>query len=213
MARSPLTLAASVTSALPEVGVVGVGALTEGTSGRYDCAVAELADGRRVVVRVAADPSIDAELAAQARALRALTAGVRRLLPFRAPDLLGESSLAGSRALVVDFLPGYRVEPAHLPPGRGAAESLGAALAAIHALPSSVVHAEGLPARTPQQVRDDISRLIDRVSSLPTMPVPLIARWSAAVAADRLWRFESAVVLGGAASTAFLFQDLDGVPR
>ena len=35
MARSPLTLAASVTSALPQVGVVGVGALTEGATGRF----------------------------------------------------------------------------------------------------------------------------------------------------------------------------------
>ena len=63
MARSPLTLAASVTSALPQVGVVGVGALTEGATGRYDAAVAELDDGRRVVVRVPADPSAAPELA------------------------------------------------------------------------------------------------------------------------------------------------------
>jgi macrolide phosphotransferase len=55
MARSPLTLAASVTSALPRVGVVGVGVLTEGAAGRYDTALAELDDGRRVVVRAPAD--------------------------------------------------------------------------------------------------------------------------------------------------------------
>ena len=52
MARSPLTLAASVTSALPRVAVVGVAPLTEGVSGRYDSAIATLDDGRRVVVRV-----------------------------------------------------------------------------------------------------------------------------------------------------------------
>ena len=54
MARSPLTLAATVTSALPRVVVTGVGSLSEGTSGRYDSAIAELDDGT-VVRDVIAD--------------------------------------------------------------------------------------------------------------------------------------------------------------
>lgn len=212
MARSPLTLAASVTSALPQVGVVGVGALTEGATGRYDTAVADLDDGRRVVVRVPAAASAAEELAAEARALRALTPGVRGLLPFRAPELLGETGLGGSRVVVVDFLPGYRVDAVHLPPGRGAATSLGAALAALHALPHSVVKTEGLPARTPQQVRADAGRLIDRATATRRLPMSLAARWHRAVDSDDLWRFESAVVLGGAGAASFLFEDLDGVP-
>lgn len=212
MARSPLTLAASVTSALPQVGVVGVGALTEGATGRYDAAVAELDDGRRVVVRVPADPSSAPDLAAEVRALRALTPGVRGLLPFRAPELLGEAGLGDTRVVVVDFLPGYRVDAAHLPPGRGAATSVGAALAALHALPQSVVRGEGLPARTPQQVRADVTRLIDRAVATRRLPVSLARRWHRAVDADVLWRFESAVVLGGAGAASFLFEDLDGVP-
>ncbi|WP_374974744.1 phosphotransferase [Microbacterium trichothecenolyticum] len=212
MARSPLTLAASVTSALPRVGVVGVGALTEGATGRYDAAVADLDDGRRVVVRVPADPSSAPELAAEVRALRALTPGVRGLLPFRAPELLGEAGLGDTRVVVVDFLPGYRVDAAHLPPGRGAATSLGAALAALHALPHSIVKGEGLPARTPQQVRADVTRLIERAVATRRLPVSLAERWHRAVDADELWRFESAVVLGGAGAASFLFEDLDGVP-
>lgn len=212
MARSPLTLAASVTSALPRVGVVGVGALTEGSTGRYDAAVADLDDGRRVVVRVPADPSAAPELAAEARALRALTPGVRGLLPFRAPELLGEAGLGDSRVVVVDFLPGYRVDAAHLPAGRGAATSLGAALAALHALPHSIVKGEGLPARTPAQVRADVTRLIDRAVATRRLPVSLAHRWHRAVDADELWRFESAVMLGGAGAASFLFEDLDGVP-
>ena len=212
MARSPLTLAASVTSALPRAGVVGVGALTEGATGRYDTAVADLDDGRRVVVRVPADASSAAELAAEVAALRALTPGVRGLLPFRAPELLGEAGLGGSRVVVVDFLPGYRVDAAHLPPGRGAATSLGGALAALHALPHSVVRAEGLPARTPPQVRADITRVIDRAAATRRLPAALESRWRRAADADELWRFESAVVLGGAGAASFLFEDLDGVP-
>ncbi len=213
MARSPLTLAASVTSALPRVGVVGVGILTEGAAGRYDAALAELDDGRRVVVRAPADPDAAPELAAEARALRALTPGVRGLLPFRAPELLGEAGLGDARAVVVDFLPGYRVDAAHLPSGRGAATSIGEALAALHALPLSIVRTEGLPVRTPQQVRDDVSRLIDRAEATRSAPAPLVDRWRRAVGADDLWRFESAVVLGGAGAASFLFEDVDAVPR
>ncbi|GAA1470247.1 phosphotransferase [Microbacterium thalassium] len=213
MARSPLTLAAAVTSALPRVGVVGAGALTEGATGRYDSALARLDDGRTVVVRTPADPSAGAELVAQARALRALTPGVRGLLPFRAPELLGETGMAGSPAIVVDFLPGYRVDPAHLPPGRGAATSLGSALAALHALPLSIVRAEGLPARTPAQVRGDALRVVDRAAATGAVPAPLLARWRGALDAEALWRFESTIVLGGAGAASFLFEDIDGVPH
>jgi aminoglycoside phosphotransferase (APT) family kinase protein len=201
-----------VTSALPRVGVVGVGILTEGAAGRYDAALAELDDGRRVVVRAPADADAASELAAQARALRALTPGVRGLLPFRAPELLGEAGLGESRAVVVDFLPGYRVDAAHLPPGRGAATSIGEALAALHGLPLSIVRTEGLPVRTPQQVRDDVSRLIDRAEATRRTPAGLVVRWRRAVEADELWRFESAVVLGGAGAASFLFEDAEDVP-
>ena len=93
MARSPFTLAASVTSALPQAGVVAVGALTEGTAGRYDSALVDLSDGRRVVARVPADADAASEILAETRALRALTAGVRALLPFRPPTLRPRSSI------------------------------------------------------------------------------------------------------------------------
>jgi macrolide phosphotransferase len=213
MARSPLTLAASVTSALPRVGVVGAGALTEGAAGRFDSAVAQLDDGRQVVVRAPADSAAATELAAEVRALRALTPGVRGLLPFRAPELLGEAGLGDSRVVVVDFLPGYRVDAAHHPAGRGAATSVGEALAALHALPLSIVRIEGLPVRTSQQIRDDARRLIDRVRATRKAPPTLVERWSRALDADTLWRFESAVVLGGAGAASFLFEDVDGAPR
>ncbi len=153
------------------------------------------------------------ELAAEARALRALTPGVRGLLPFRAPELLGEAGLGDAHAVVVDFLPGYRVDAAHLPSGRGAATSIGEALAGLHALPLSIVRTEGLPVRTPQQVRDDVSRLLDRAEATRSAPRPLLDRWRRAVEADELWRFESAVVLGGAGAASFLFEDVDDIPH
>src|SRR5690606_12369239 len=97
MARSPLTLAAAATSALPRVRVVAAGPLTAGGTGRCDAAVLRLDDGRSVVVRAPVDDAAARELAAEAEALRALTAGVRGLLGARAPELLGEARL-GDRA-------------------------------------------------------------------------------------------------------------------
>jgi hypothetical protein len=89
---------------------------------------------------------------------------------------------------------------------------VGEALAALHALPLSIVRTEGLPVRTPQQIRDDADRLVDRAEATRSAPASLIARWRRALAADVLWRFESAVVLGGAGAASFLFEDIDDRP-
>ncbi|WP_322411930.1 phosphotransferase [Microbacterium invictum] len=213
MARSPLTLAASVTSALPGAGVVGVAALTENSAGRYDSALVDLDDGRRVVVRAPVDEGAAVETAAEVRALTVLTSGVRGLLPFRVPTVLGQTPLVDGRAVVADFLPGYRVDPPHLPGGRGAATSLGEAIAAIHALPVSVVRDEGLPARTTRQLRDDIERTVERAVATRRLPPSLDVRWSQALDAEGLWRFETTVVLGGAGASSFLFEDFAGEPR
>lgn len=207
MARSPLTLAASATAALPRTAVVGAAALTEGAGGRFDAALVRLEDGREAVVRMPAGEDSAGELAAESRALVALTPGVRALLPFRAPEILGETGSGTARVLVVDYLPGYRVDPAQVPKGPGVATAIGGALAAVHALPPSIVRTDGLPVRSPEQVRDDVARLLDRVEATRRAPDLLVDRWRRAHEADELWRFESAVVLGGATSATFLLDD------
>lgn len=213
MARSPLTLAASVTSALPRVVVTGVSILSEGASGRYDSAIAELEDGRRVVVRVPVDGEAEDDLRAEARALTALTAGVRAVLPFGAPDVLGETSVDGRHTLVQTLLPGYRVDAAHVPAGRGIATALGAATAQVHDLPVTVVRDAGLPMRTSTEVRADAERLLDRAEATGELPFGLLRRWSTALASDPLWRFETTIVLGGVDPASFVFEDdADGVP-
>jgi hypothetical protein len=189
------------------VGVVAAGPLSAGGSGRCDAAVLQLDDGRSVVVRAPIDDAAARELAAEAIALRALTAGVRGLLGVRAPELLGEAHLGDARALVTDLLPGYQVEAAHLPAGPGAAASVGQALASVHALPGSVVRDEGLPVRTAEDIRCETSALLDRAEATGRVPEPLLRRWRAALETDDLWRFESTVILGGAAATSFLVQD------
>lgn len=207
MGRSPFTLAAAVTAALPGADVTGARTLSAGGDGRFDSAVATLADGRELAIRVADDDDAARELAGEALALRALTAGARAMLPFAAPAYVGETRVGDGRALVTGLLPGFQIEAADVPPGRGAAESMGGAIAAVHALPTSVVRGAGLPGRTADESRDEIARLIDAAASTGRVPARLTVRWREAADDDDLWRFEAAVVLGGVQSTSFLFED------
>lgn len=214
MARSPLTLAASVTAALPRIGVTRVAALTENASGRFDAAIVHLDDERTAVVRLPATEEFASDLAAESRALHALTPGVRALLPFAVPDVLGENGSGVQRVLVTTHLEGYRIDPAHLPKGPGYAPAIGGALAAIHGLPVSIVRTDGLPVRSAEQIRDDTARLLDRADGTDRVPDGLMLRWRQALRVDELWRFESAVVLGGATSASVLLEDDDaGIPH
>lgn len=207
MARSPFTLAAAVTAALPGVIVTGVRPLSAGAEGRFDSAVATLEGGEEVVIRVAGDDEDAAELSREALALRALTPGARAMLPFRVPACLGETSLGQARALVTDLVPGFQIDAAHLPAGPGAAHSAGSALAAVHALPAFVVRTAGLVARSSAEARDQLRQIVDRAAATGRVPARLIVRWRSAVGDDELWRFEACVNLGGAQATSFVYLD------
>lgn len=207
MGRSPFTLAAAVTAALPGAEVTGTRVLTADGDARFDSAVASLADGRELAIRVADDDDAAREIAAEALALRSLTTGARALLPFRAPEYIGETRVGDGRAIVTELLPGFQIDAGHIPPGRGAAESIGTALAALHQLPSSVVRSAGLLARNAEETRADIERLVDQAAATGRVPARLTVRWREAVADDDLWRFEATTTLGGAQASSFLFED------
>ncbi|WP_226532562.1 hypothetical protein [Microbacterium paraoxydans] len=207
MGRSPFTLAAAVTAALPGAEVTGARRLSADGDGRFDSAIATLADGRELAIRVADDDETARELAAEALALRALTDGARAMLPFRAPAYVGETRLGDGRALVTELLPGFQIEAAMVPAGRGAAESMGASIAAVHGLPTSVVRGAGLATRSAEESRAELERLVDTAAATGRVPARLTVRWRDAVADDELWHFESTVILGGVQATSFLFDD------
>ncbi|MBO3662331.1 phosphotransferase [Microbacterium stercoris] len=207
MARSPLTLAAAVSAAVPDVEVTGARPLSAGGGGRFDAAVATLRDGRELVVRVAGEESVDQEIAAEVIALRALTPGVRAMLPFAAPEYVGATALPRGRAVVTTFVSGYLIDAEQLPPGEGAATSVGRALAALHALPPSVVRSAGLRERTAEQTRADVRRVVEAASHSGRLPVRLTVRWREALEDDRLWAFEPSVCLGGTQAASFLYVD------
>ncbi|SDG24558.1 phosphotransferase [Microbacterium sp. 77mftsu3.1] len=217
MARSPLTLAAAATAALSQASgvrtsITGAAALSEDVGHRYDSALLHLDDGTRLVVRVPESDEAEADAVRETTALGALTPGVRAMLPFRAPETLGTSRVGGRTARVQTYLAGYRVDAAHVPPGRGVATAIAAAIAGIHELPTSIVHGAGLPARTAAQVRADTERLLDRAESTGRLPFGLLRRWSRAVALDALWNLEPTVILGGVDPASFTLTDVEGVP-
>lgn len=207
MARSPFTLVAAVTAALPGAEVVGARALTSDGDGRFDSAIATLADGNELVIRVAEDDAAERELAEESFALRALTPGAREMLPFQVPTCVGETRVGEARALVTDLMPGFQIEAVHVPGGRGAATSIGEAIAAVHALPASVVRAAGLTIRDAAGVRSEIQQLVDRAASTGRVPARLTARWRDATGDGDLWRFETTVTLAGLQAQSFLFED------
>ncbi|MDR6865522.1 aminoglycoside phosphotransferase (APT) family kinase protein [Microbacterium resistens] len=207
MARSPFTLAAAVTAAVPGAEVVGARALTSDGDARFDSAIATFADGREAAIRVASDDEAAAELAAEELALRALSPGAREILPFLAPEFLGHTRIGQHRALVTSLVPGFQVDAADIPPGRGTAEAAGAAIARIHALPMSVVRSAGLADRSPAQIREEIRALVDRAAATGRVSARLTVRWREAVESDDLWRFESTVTLGGIHDSSFLYED------
>ncbi|UNK69757.1 hypothetical protein [Microbacterium sp. H1-D42] len=192
---------------MPGAEVVGARTLTSDGDGRFDSAVATLADGRELVIRVAEDDAAALELAEESLALRALTAGAREMLPFRAPTHVGETRVGEARALVTDLMPGFQIDATLIPAGRGAAVSIGETIAAVHALPTSVVRAAGLPVRDAAEVRAEVQQIVDRAAATGKVPTRLTVRWRDATADDDLWQFETAVTLGGVQAQSFLFED------
>lgn len=207
MARSPLTLAAAASAALSDAEIRQARRLTAGGSGRFDAALLTLADGDDVVVRIPNDDDALADVDSEIIALRALTAGAREVLGIRAPEVRGSAPMDDRRVVVTSYLPGYQVEAAHIPAGRGVAGEIGRAIARVHGLPPSVVRSAGLPERSPADARADLDRLLDRIGRSGRVPVRLMVRWREAVEDDRLWGYESTVVLGGAQATSFVLQN------
>src|SRR5690606_14273772 len=207
MARSPLTLAAAASAALSDAEIRQARRLTAGGSGRFDAALLTLADGDDVVVRIPNDDDALADVDSEIIALRALTAGAREVLGIRAPEVRGSAPMDDRRVVVTSYLPGYQVEAAHIPAGRGVAGEIGRAIARVHGLPPSVVRSAGLPERSPADARADLDRLLDRIGRSGRVPVRLMVRWREADEDDRLWGYESTVVLGGAQATSFVLQN------
>jgi macrolide phosphotransferase len=201
MARSHLTLAALATSAVDGLDVAGSQAFGS-PGGDFDAALLTGSDGRHWTVRVPRSERAEAEQSADLVALRALSAGVRTRLPFAVSTFAGQVPVDGTRAVVYEFVYGSKLPLASF--SIEYAASVGEAIAAIHALPTSFVVDAGLPAYSPVDTLRSTIALMDRASSTGLIPAALLRRWEAAAEESSLWQFSPTVVNGSLGSDSFL---------
>ncbi len=201
MARSHLTLAALATSAVADLDVVGAQSFGA-RGGDFDSAILTGRDGRHWIVRVPRSERAEQEQSADLIALRALSPGVRARLPFTVSTFAGQVPVDGTRAVVSEFVYGSKV-----PLGSMTAElaaSIGAAIAAIHSLPPTVVVDAGLPSQSPVEALRAVVSVMDRAAATGLVPAALLARWERATEESTLWQFTPTVVNGALGSDSFL---------
>lgn len=201
MARSHLTLAALATCAVAGLDVVGAQSFGS-RGGDFDAAILTGRDGRHWVIRVPRSERAEQEQSADLVALRALSAGVRARLPFTVSTFAGQVPVDGTRAVVSEFVYGSKV-----PLGAMTVElaaSIGASVAAVHALPPNVVIDAGLPSHSSVEALRAVVALMDRATATGLVPAALLTRWQRASEEAALWQFTPAVINGSLGSDSFL---------
>ena len=199
--RLPLTLAALATSAVAGLDVTQAAAIG-GTGGEVDSALLSTRDGRTLVIRVPRTAAAESEQSADLVAVRALSDGVRARLPFGVPRMLGQAPVDGTRAIVSEFVDGVPLVLNGITPGIAA--SIGRAVAAIHALPTSVVADVGLPQLRAIDVMREAVTTLDRAAATGLVPAALLRRWEGAAEDSALWQFTPAVINGSLSASSFL---------
>jgi macrolide phosphotransferase len=197
MARSHFTLAALATTAVPDLVVTGARLLGSPAGGDYDSAVVRVAGGEQLTIRRPRNPRAEGRQSADLVAIRALSAGIRTRLPFAVPEYRGQAPIGQTRAIVTTHVQGTPVDVRAVAARPALAASLGTAIAAIHALPTSFVTDAGLPSLTPFEILRSAVSVMDRAVATGLVPAALTDRWEGAARDQQLWQFTPTVVHGG----------------
>jgi macrolide phosphotransferase len=182
--------------------LVGVQGFGSSGGGDFDAALLTGRDGRHWIVRVPRSERAEAEQSADLVALRALSAGVRARLPFGVSSFAGQAPVAGTRAVVSEFVYGGKLPLSSIDATLGA--SIGRAIAALHGLPTSVVSEAGLPQHSAADGHRAALALIDRAAATGLVPAALLQRWREAGTDTGLWQYTPVVIHGNLASDAVL---------
>ncbi|SDS39625.1 Predicted kinase, aminoglycoside phosphotransferase (APT) family [Microterricola viridarii] len=204
MARSPLTLAALATSAVPELDVVATRTHSRQVAGDFDAAVLSLRDGIELIVRVPRNQAAETEQSADLLALRALSTGVRSRLPFHIADFVGQAPVGPTRAIVYGYLDGLPADTSMLEYNPDLAHSIGRSIAAVHSLPTAFIGDAGLPQQTAEDSRAATAALIARAAETGKLPAALLQRWEQATDDAALWQFAPSVINGKLTADSFL---------
>jgi aminoglycoside phosphotransferase (APT) family kinase protein len=191
-----MELAALATAAVPGLEPVAVGPSPDDATD-FDSALIEGADRRRWRVRSPRGTEASARLETEMLVLRAFGPAVRAELPFQMPAVAGTVGVGDLTTCVYTHLAGTVRELSELARGGPRlVKDIGAALAAIHALPHSLVDGADLPAYTANQFRQRRLNELDQAATTGQIPPVLLRRWENALEDVSLWRFNPTVVHG-----------------
>lgn len=194
MSSTPYSLAALATTAVPGLEIARV-ASAKGDPERA-VAILQATDGRTLLAVV---PTTSRALDSMRRAIRAFdafTEGVRDRLPFEVPRYFGQTPTGKTVCVVVSRLGGTPLALDDLAADGDLPSSIGRAIAALHAIPTSAATAVGATERSAAEVRASALDTIDRAAATGMVPPSLLERWERAAEDDELWQFRTVVVHG-----------------
>lgn len=163
----------------------------------FDAALLLDSEGKRWRVRSPRHAEASARLETEFLVLRAFAPGIRAELPFLMPTVAGTVRQGQLSTFVYSHLAGATRSLDDLSSGSPAvAREIGAALAAIHDLPRSIVSNADLPSYTPNEFRQRRLNELDQAATTGKIPPLLLRRWEHAMEDVSLWRFNPCVVHG-----------------
>ena len=163
----------------------------------FDSALLLDSEGKRWRVRSPRHAEASARLETEFLVLRAFVPGIRAELPFLMPTVAGTVRQGPLSTFVYSHLAGSTRSVEELGAASPAvAREIGAALAAIHDLPHSLVSNADLPSYTPNEFRQRRLNELDQAATTGKIPPLLLRRWEHALEDVSLWRFNPCVVHG-----------------
>ena len=191
-----MELAALASAAVPALALTGVAGSPDDAAD-FDSALLVDDAGKQWRVRSPKHVEASMRLETELLVLRAFVPGVRAELPFALPYVAGTVRLGELCTFVYSHLPGSTRDIDELAEaGRELAEDIGRTMAAIHALPQSLVNNADLPSYTANEFRQRKLNELDQAATTGKIPATLLRRWEHALEDVGLWRFSPTVVHG-----------------
>jgi aminoglycoside phosphotransferase (APT) family kinase protein len=163
----------------------------------FDSALLLDSEGKQWRVRSPRHAEASTRLETEFMVLRAFAPGIRAELPFLMPTVAGTVRQGALSTFVYSHLAGTTRSVEELTAGPEAlAKEIGAALAAIHDLPRTLVSNADLPSYTPNEFRQRRLNELDQAATTGKIPPVLLRRWEHALEDVSLWRFNPCVVHG-----------------
>ncbi|XTR52944.1 phosphotransferase [Pseudarthrobacter sp. So.54] len=163
----------------------------------FDSALLLDSEGKRWRVRSPRHAEASARLETEFLVLRAFVPGIRAELPFLMPTVAGTVRQGPLTTFVYSHLAGSTRSVEELGAASPAvSREIGAAMAAIHDLPHSLVSNADLPSYTPNEFRQRRLNELDQAATTGKIPPLLLRRWEHALEDVSLWRFNPCVVHG-----------------